>query len=304
MTLVALGVIVFLFRTTILEIYSIIKNEFLPCSEPITYSLGSFDERFDITKEEFLKVINTGENTWEESIDRELFFYKADGSGDLTINLIYDSRQEATEKLKDIGIAVDNSKSSYNELKARYNALQTEYKKDKIEFDSRVALFKSRQEKYENEVNYFNANGGARKEDFNRLNKEKNYLDVELIEINRFQNIINSKVENINALVSVLNELVKSLNMQVSKFNRIGEELGEEFEEGTYKEDSLLRVINIYQFNNKGKLARVLAHEFGHALGLSHLENPTALMYRLNNGVNEKLSDDDIRALKDKCEIK
>jgi predicted Zn-dependent protease len=91
--------------------------------------------------------------------------------------------------------------------------------------------------------------------------------------------------------------------MEVKKFNTIGEELGGEFEEGTYREDASGRQIDIYQFDTKGKLARVLAHEFGHALGLAHLENPKAVMYRLNNGVNEKLVADDILALKKHCGI-
>ncbi|HCY17892.1 TPA: hypothetical protein DHT42_01705, partial [Candidatus Nomurabacteria bacterium] len=63
------------------------------------------------------------------------------------------------------------------------------------------------------------------------------------------------------------------------------------------------REIDIYQFDNKGKLARVLTHEFGHALELEHLENSKAVMYRLNNGVNEKLTIDDILALKKRCNL-
>ena len=46
-----------------------------------------------------------------------------------------------------------------------------------------------------------------------------------------------------------------------------------------------------------------ILHEFGHALGLEHLENSKAVMYRLNNGVNEKLTIDDILALKKRCNL-
>jgi predicted Zn-dependent protease len=49
---------------------------------------------------------------------------------------------------------------------------------------------------------------------------------------------------------------------------------------------------------------RVLAHELGHALGIGHLDNPKAIMYYLNEGINEKLTADDLMALKKVCEIK
>ncbi len=301
--LIALGVLFFLSQYRITQILSIVQNKYSPCSQPITYSLGSFDTRFNISKEEFLKKVNIAESTWEQSINKELFTYKPNGDGVLKINLVYDVRQEASQKLKDIGITVNDSRTSYDDLKLKYDSMQSAYIKFKKDFESRVVLFQDRQNVYAKEVEYSNANGGASKEDFDRLNKEKDYLDIEFARINKLQEEINSKVENINAIVIVLNRLVSSLNIEVKKFNTIGSQLGGEFEEGTYQETSNGKEIDIYQFDNKGKLARVLTHEFGHALGLGHLENPKAVMYRLNNGVNEKLTSEDILALKTHCGV-
>ena len=302
-TIIALGAVVFLFRTELTQIFLGLQNKYLPCNQPITYSIGSFDERFNISKEEFLRVVSIAEETWEKSIDKQLFTYVLNGDSDLKINLIYDIRQEASQKLKDIGITVSDTKASYNDLKSRYSAMQIDYLRIKTEFESRVVLFQNRQSAYEKEVTYLNKTGGASKDEYDRLNKEKNSLDGEFKEINKLQAELNAKVENINALVVVLNRLVSSLNIEVKKFNTIGSELGGEFEEGTYKEGPTGREIDIYQFDNKGKLARVLTHEFGHALGLEHLENSKAVMYRLNNGVNEKLTIDDILALKKRCNL-
>jgi hypothetical protein len=301
---IALGAVVFLFQTPFPKIFSNLENKYLPCGQPITYSLGSFDERFNISKEEFIRVANIAENTWGESISKQLFTYVSNGSGDLKINLIYDARQEASQKLKEIGITVNDSKASYDDLNSKYDTMRADYLNLKAEFESRIVLFQNRQNAYEKEVTYFNANGGASKDDFDRLNTEKNYLNTELIEINKLQAGLNSEVGNINALVIVLNRLASSLNIEVNKFNTIGTSLGGEFEEGTYQEGPAGKEIDIYQFNDEGKLVRVLTHEFGHALGLDHLENPKAVMYRLNNGVNEKLTADDITALKNRCGIK
>lgn len=299
--LIVLGAIVFIFRDPLAQIFSSLQNKYLPCQKPIEYSLGSFDERFGISKEEFLRVVKVAENTWEKSIDRELFEYAPDG--DLKINLIYDIRQEATEKLKSIGITVEDTKASYNDLRSKYSVMQADYIAFKNKFETEVTSFKNRQSAYEKEVEYWNKNGGASKEDYTRLNNEKNNLDTEFTAINKLQTELNSKVNNINALVVVLNRLVESLNLVVKKFNTIGGKLGGEFEEGTYQEDASGRRIDIYQFDTEGKLARVLTHEFGHALGLGHLEDPKAVMYRLNNGINEKLTEQDVLALKQRCGI-
>jgi predicted Zn-dependent protease len=51
----------------------------------------------------------------------------------------------------------------------------------------------------------------------------------------------------------------------------------------------------------------VLAHEFGHALGLDHVEDPQAIMYYLMDKQNIKdlkLTTDDINALKKGCNIR
>ncbi|HAS80652.1 MAG: Peptidase M10A and M12B matrixin and adamalysin [Candidatus Nomurabacteria bacterium GW2011_GWE1_32_28] len=302
-SLAVVCIIFFFFHSQIEQVFFSLENKYLPCSRPITYSIGSFDDRFGISKDEFIKVVNTGEMVWEKAINKDLFIYKSDGSGVLKINLIYDIRQEATEKLKEIGITVNDTKASYDELKLKYNIMQTDYFNSKKSFELQINLLQNRQNAYEKEVSYLNENGGASKKEFDRLNTEKRALEVEFIEINKLQTQLNFDVDNINSLAIVLNRLILSLNIEVNKFNTIGDQLGGEFEEGTYKEDAISREIDIYQFDNIGKLARVLTHEFGHALGLGHLESPESVMYRLNNGVNEKLTIEDILALKKRCEL-
>ena len=73
-----------------------------PCEQSIMYTIGTFDGRFGLSRQTFLSVIKEAETIWEKPVGKDLFAYADDGS--LKINLIYDYRQQATSKLKSLGI--------------------------------------------------------------------------------------------------------------------------------------------------------------------------------------------------------
>ncbi len=289
----------FIYRVGLRNIWAQSINHYFPCKTSITYSIGTFDTDFGISKADFLSAMKEAEAIWEKPIGKELFAYEGDGS--MKVNLIYDSRQETTEQLKDMGIIVQENKASYDSLKAKYDSLSAQYESEKSSFEARLVAFQSRKASYDAEVAQANAQGGANKETYARLSQERNYLNAEAQNLTRIQSELNISASNINAVARALNDLAKTLNIGVQQYNTIGGNLGGEFDEGVFKSSSAGREIDIYQFENRTKLIRVLAHELGHSLGLEHVDDPKAIMYRLNNGVNEKLSASDLSALKELC---
>ena len=75
-----------------------------------------------------------------------------------------------------------------------------------------------------------------------------------------------------------------------------------EIEEGKYVSDSEGTRIYIYAFQDKTELMRTLIHEFGHSLGLKHVENEDSIMYpKSNESQSIALSPEDVAELTKAC---
>lgn len=283
-----------------------IINRFYPCTQPITYSIGTFDKRFGLSQQDFLNAIATAESIWEKPINRSLFIYNSSTStaSDLTFNLMYDYRQAATQQLDKLGDSIDGDKRIYTALKTALTTQQAEYKNKKAAYDSLVAAYRTEQAAYNAEVESWNKKGGAPKNTYADLQQKRADLDQKLVVINAALAELNALIQKINASVATVNQLASHLNSNVNTYNTIGSSTGKEFNEGEYVSDMSGQSIYVYQFSDKQKLIRVLAHELGHALGLDHIDNPKAIMYRLNEGTAGTLTSDDLAALKAICKIK
>ena len=299
--LVAMLATGYVYRAEIFTVWQGLYNQYFPCQQPITYSIGTFDKRFGISKDYFLKAIGEAAKIWGSAIDKNLFTY-AD-SGVLKIHLIYDERQAATVKLQQLGIEIKDDRATYDMLKVKYESLKSSYETQKQALEIMVATYEKARASYEAEVVKWNSRGGAPKSEFSRLEAERNALNAQIVTINAAQNKLNETIDTLNATGTVLNKLIQDLNLTVGRYNNVGQEQGEEFQEGVYKRDASGTSIIIYQFDDRVKLVRVLEHELGHALGLEHVENPKAIMYRLNQASNEKLTVDDVNALKALCGV-
>ncbi len=276
----------------------------IPCAEPIPYKIGNFNTEFGISKEYFLKAIAEAEAVWEKPMGLDLFAYAPDNDDYdvLAVNLEYDYRQQVTEKLKTLNTDVKNDKASYDRLQAEFLALKARYTEAKSSYDSRVLSLNQKWAKLQSEIKYWNDKGGAPQNEFNRLEKERLALEALSSSVSEDAQELNTLANEVNALVEPLNKMAADLNLSVEKYNKtIGVERGETFEEGVYRSDGRIREIDVFEFSSRSKLVRLLAHEFGHALNIAHLDDPKAIMYALNVGLGATPNSSDLAALRSIC---
>ena len=269
-----------------------------PCKNPIEYSIGSFDSRFGISQDLFLKALKEAEGLWEEPSNRDLFNYSSEGK--LKINLVYDYRQDSTNKLSDMDQVIDEGNEQYDQLKKEYQTALNNYNTKLSEFNNLVSIYESKVNAYEAAVKVWNKNPrieGKREE----LLAEKEAIDSMANQISVKEVEVNTLVSKVNQLASELNNMAVKLNLDVNKYNTISGSFEGEFEQGNYTTDARIREINIYQFDDYEKLVSVLTHELGHAVGLDHIDNPKDIMYSINTNEVQTVTNDSLKDLENIC---
>lgn len=244
------------------------------CRVPIAYHIGTVDPRFHIQADELTHLAAQAESLWETKTERDLFMI-TDTEG-LPINLIYDERQEKANDEATLREVLEKKEGMSDSVRIQYENLLNAYGELKRSYDERVARYEDKLAAYNNEVSEWNEKGGAPPAIFAELERTQRTLDTEADALNATVKKINGFVTQMNALSERGNNLIADYNEVVETYNdRFSE--GDEFTQGDYQREA----ITIYQFDSRDELALVLAHEFGHALGVGHVTDEHAIMYHL-----------------------
>jgi len=260
------------------------------------YRTGVIDESFDLSKEEARDYVSQAESLWEEMVGRELFVY--DETADFTIDFVFDERQASANSEAEQRYILDERKEENELLLQTIESLQADYEQLSTAYETRVDQYETKLAAYNAEVQKHNDRGGAPAGVFADLEEERDELNTEAGELSDMVAKLNTLAAEINRLSERGNALVNEYNEDVSEYN---EEFGfaREFTQGDYQGGN----INVYKFSSEEELITVLAHEFGHALGIDHVEGTSSLMYYLLEDVHNwpTLTTDDLAAYREVC---
>ncbi len=273
-----------------------------PCSQALTFRVGDIDERFYITREELVGLIQDVAEVWSQAADTTVVVY--DENGDIAVNLVYaevqqlsDREKQHRDRLEDEEFSITVLENEYQRMNREYEAGVTRYEEDSKNLQQRIDGMNEWVVRKNNE-------GGFNEEDLNQYENRKQEIDRMKQDLDQREITLKRQANELNEKIDFLNDKVERKNKLVDEYNRMFTGV-RKFTQGAYEWTADSKNINIFHFLDRDELRLVLAHEIGHALGMDHVQNPESVMYELMGSQARpgiELTDEDIRALQSVCQ--
>lgn len=286
----------FIIFVVMLSITVAVLRPQLPCVVPVEVTVGTIDPKFDLSRADLAKLIGESEEKWEKAAGRELF--SAVDSGGLPVNLIYDARQQTAEELKSLDGSIQATEARRQEVRAEYLDLREEYEAKGAAYKAALAAYEAKQRQYEADRRALSEPTPLEESAFVRRGEA---LDQEYRAVFSKQAALNELAKKINVLVAEDKALVPAENDTIDAFNDLAKSQGEEFQTGLYTRGPAGSSIDLYVYEDRDQLLRLLMHEMGHAVGLGHIADQDSLMYYLNLSKTPTVTQSDIAELVQVC---
>ena len=137
---------------------------------------------------------------------------------------------------------------------------------------------------YNLDVQALNARGGATADESRALENRRAAIDA--------------LSDSLRRAAASFNERNTAINSTVDRFNQ---QAGQILTAGRYVHNDSGERIDVFRAIGDTELTRLLAHEFGHALGLDHNADSVSIMYELGEAGNLTPSPADMRSLRKVC---
>lgn len=263
-----------------------------PFDTRLRYRIGEIDTRFGLTHQQLKSLTQQATDIWTQGTGTDFFVY--DAQAKLTINLIYDDRQmQSTQRHQQLG-EIKQNQQNWADQNQRLQQLKAEIEHINQIIHSKKSQLGAQVQHYNQNIAQTNQYGAMHSSQHQLFLNQHEALQKQTLELQQEIEQYNQKIQQINHQVHQLNQMNQSLNQSIDQFNqRFKAKL---FDKAIFNGEKII----IYEFSSTDDLRLTLAHEFGHALGLQHNQDPQALMFatmQKQNLENFKLSAADLALL-------